>query len=102
MNDDAPWVAADAAGCLLLVRVVPRAARTAVAGERAGALLVRVAAPPVEGAANSTLLEFLSDVLNVPMRRLTIVSGESSRTKRVRVQGLSPGEALERLRQRSP
>ena len=99
MSGDAPWVAADAAGCLLVVRAIPRAARTAVAGERAGALLVRVAAPPVEGAANAALLEFLSDVLKVPMRQLTIVSGESSRTKRVRIQGLSPGDALERLRQ---
>ena len=93
----APWVAADAAGCILLVRVIPRAARTAIAGERAGALLVRVAAPPVEGAANAALLQFLADSLRVPMRQLRIVSGESSRTKRIAVQGLSPDDACERL-----
>jgi uncharacterized protein (TIGR00251 family) len=91
------WIAADPAGCVLTIRVIPRASRTALAGERAGALLVRLAAPPVEGAANAALLAFLSDCLQIPRRRMAIVSGASSRSKRVAVEGLTPDEALERL-----
>ena len=71
------------------VRVVPRASRTAVAGEHDGALRVRVAAPPVEGAANEELLRFLARELGVPVRAVEIISGHASKSKRVRVAGAS-------------
>lgn len=93
----APWVAATAAGCVLTVRVIPRANRTALAGERAGALLVRLAAPPVEGAANAALIAFLAECLQVARRQLTIASGETSRDKRIQVSGLSADAARTRL-----
>lgn len=69
------------------VRVVPRASKTAVAGEHDGALKVRVAAPPVEGAANEELVRFLARELGVATRSVEIVAGHTSKSKRVRVTG---------------
>ena len=75
------------------VRVVPRASRSEIAGEHDGALRVRVAAPPVEGAANEELARTIARALGVPTRAVEIVSGHASKTKRVRVAGAS-GERL--------
>jgi uncharacterized protein len=69
------------------VRVVPRASRSQVLGEHDGALRVRVAAPPVEGAANEELIRTLARALNVPSRAVEITSGHASKVKHVRVQG---------------
>lgn len=71
------------------VRVVPRASRTEVAGEHDGALRVRVAAPPVEGAANGELVRFVAKSLGVAAREVEIVSGRASKSKRLRVRGSS-------------
>ena len=71
------------------VRVVPRASRTAAAGEHDGALKVRVAAPPVEGVANEELVRFLARSLGVTARSVEIVAGHASKSKRVRVTGAS-------------
>lgn len=84
-------------GCLLRVRVVPRAGRTGVAGERDGALLVRLAAAPVEGQANAALVEWLADRLDLPRRAIRLVSGEKHRDKRLEVDGLSAATAASRL-----
>lgn len=70
-----------------MVRVVPRASSSAVAGEHNGALRVRVAAPPVEGAANEELARLLARSLGVPLRAVEVISGHASKTKRVRVYG---------------
>lgn len=78
------------------VRVAPRAARTEVAGEHDGALKVRVAAPPAEGAANAELISFLARRLDIPARDVEILSGHSSKTKRVRLRHVTP-EQLARL-----
>lgn len=75
-------------GVVLTVHVIPRASKSALAGTRDGALLVRLQAPPVEGAANEALIALLADVLHLPRRRITLASGSHSRRKRVRVQGL--------------
>jgi hypothetical protein len=74
------------------VRVVPRAGRTGVAGVRQGALLVRLAAPPVEGAANEALLAYLAELTDRPKRDVAIVSGQNSRNKRVRISGVTARE----------
>jgi uncharacterized protein (TIGR00251 family) len=71
------------------VRVIPRAGRTGVAGTRGDALVVRLAAPPVEGAANDALVDFLARAFDRPKRDVRIVSGQSSRDKRVTIDGLS-------------
>jgi uncharacterized protein len=69
------------------VRVIPRARKTLLAGRRDGALLVRLAAPPVDGAANLALRQFLADMLRVPIRAVRIVSGEHGRLKRLEIEG---------------
>ncbi|HEX8160511.1 MAG TPA: DUF167 domain-containing protein [Pyrinomonadaceae bacterium] len=71
------------------VRVVPRASRTEAAGEHGGALRVRVAAPPVGGAANAELVRFVAKSLGVPARDVEVVGGLASKSKRVRVRGAS-------------
>ena len=79
------------------IRVIPRAPRTRVDGERGGAILIRLAAPPVDGAANDALVAFLSDTLRVPRRDVTIVAGETSRDKRVQIVGLDKTAVRARL-----
>ncbi len=75
------------AGAVATIRVTPRAGRTQLAGTRDNVLLVKLAAPPVEGAANAALVEFLAELLRVPRRDITIASGERGRTKRISVAG---------------
>jgi uncharacterized protein len=82
-------------GVLIDVRVIPRAGRSGLAGTRDGALLVRLNAPPVDGAANAELIEVLANTLGVPKRAVTLVAGDRSRRKRVRVSGLSVVQATE-------
>jgi len=82
---------------VLNVRVIPRSPRTRVDGERNGAILIRLAAAPVDGAANEALVAFLSDALDVPRREITIVSGDASRDKRVRIDCLDEATARQRL-----
>ena len=83
-------------GVRFTVRVQPRASRNEVAGAHGEALKVRLTSPPVDGAANVTLVAFLATTLDVPRRAVRIVSGEASRTKVVEVEGIAPAE-VERL-----
>jgi uncharacterized protein (TIGR00251 family) len=69
------------------VRVVPRASRSAVVGAHDGSLRVRVAAPPVEGAANEELVHTLARALGVPRSAVEITGGHASKLKQVRVRG---------------
>jgi uncharacterized protein (TIGR00251 family) len=78
------------------VRVIPRASKSAIAGTRDDAVLVRLKAPPVDGAANAELVRLLAKVLDVAPRNIQIVSGERSRGKRVRISGRTAAE-VERL-----
>ena len=86
-------------GIVVKVRVVPRAGRAGVAGTRGGALLVRLNAAPVEGAANAELIEVIADLLGVRKGAVAIVAGERSRQKRVRVVGIDVATATSRLTQ---
>ena len=78
------------------VQVVPRASRSEIVGEHAGALRVRIAAPPVDGAANEELVRLLARTLGVSTRALTITRGNTSKLKVIRGKGVSP-EALAAL-----
>ena len=78
------------------VRVVPRAARTELAGEMGDAVKVRVSSPPVDGTANAELIKFLAKMLGVAKGDIEIVSGLASKTKRVQVTGVS-GEQLRKI-----
>ena len=95
MNLDLSGAVRDVAGGVeVLVFCQPKAARSALVGTHGGALKVKVKAPPVEGKANRALLDLLAGVLAVPRGRLTLVSGEQSRNKRVRVDGVDAESAL--------
>ena len=84
-------------GIVIDVRVIPRAGKSGLAGTRDGALLVRLAAPPAEGAANEELIEVIAKALGVAKRAVTLVSGARARQKRLRVAGVSPEEARHSL-----
>ena len=73
----------------IAVRVIPRARKTECAGFRDDALVVRVAAPPVEGAANDALIAFFSTALHVPRRAVRILSGDRGRRKRISIDGVT-------------
>ena len=81
----------------ITVRIVPRASRDVVVGMRAGALLVRVTAPPVDGAANEALVRLLSRRLGVAKGGIRIVTGRTSKVKVVEVAGIEEAELLRRL-----
>ena len=91
------WLTADEDGITLTLRVVPRARKSKIVGVHGESLKVRLAAPPVEGAANRALVAFLARRLGVRKQQVSITSGERSRQKRVHVAGLTADEALERL-----
>ncbi|HEY3218594.1 MAG TPA: DUF167 domain-containing protein [Candidatus Limnocylindria bacterium] len=66
---------------LFTVRVAPRAASGLIAGERAGALVVRVTAPPAEGRANVAVIRIVAKALDVPPSEVRLVRGANARTK---------------------
>ena len=72
------------------VRVVPRSSKSEVVGEHDGALKVRIASPPVDGAANAELVKILAKKFDVAKGDVCLIAGRSSKTKRVRIANLSP------------
>ena len=95
-------ICADGNDAILRVRVTPRAKRTELAGpaldsEGAERLSVRLAAPPVDNAANRALIEFLAGALGLPRSRIEIVFGETSRLKTVRITGVRAIEVQQKL-----
>ncbi len=79
-------------GSVFPVHVVPRGRRNEVVGLYGDALKVRLTAPPVQGKANRALREFLAERLGVPTAQVEVISGHTSRHKRVRVWGVSGDE----------
>jgi hypothetical protein len=85
-------------GAALTVRVTPRARRTEVAGVlEDGTLRIRVTAPPVEGRANSALVEFLAEVLGTRKSRVEIVAGEKGLDKIVTIAGMAAEDVQRKL-----
>jgi uncharacterized protein (TIGR00251 family) len=87
------WATATADGIILTVRVVPRASRTEVQGVHGDALKIRLQAPPVEGKANRALVDFLADALGVSRSSVEILTGDTSRNKRVLIRGINHQQA---------
>ena len=71
------------------VRVVPRASRSEIVGAVDGALKVRLAAPPVDGAANAELIKLFAKTLGVPKSDIEIASGQTSKSKKLRIAGVT-------------
>ncbi|MDR0967082.1 MAG: DUF167 domain-containing protein [Myxococcales bacterium] len=86
-----------AGGVELALHVQPRASKTGIAGEHGDRLKLRLAAPPVDGAANEELIRFFADLFDVQKRAVEIVSGESGRQKRVIIRGVDAAFARERI-----
>jgi len=80
-------------GAVLTVHIQPKASKTEYAGLHGGALKFRVAAPPVEGAANEALCVYLAGLFGLPKKAVVVQSGHSSRHKRVRLKGISAQRA---------
>jgi uncharacterized protein len=81
----------------LKVRLQPRAKRNAIVGERDGFVRVSVAAAPVEGRANAALCKLIAKRAGIARARVGVISGERSREKVVRVEGLALGELRQAL-----
>lgn len=95
LEDLSVAAAGDAVGLDIVVQ--PRASKAGVAGLHDGALRLRVTAPPVDGAANAAVVKLLADLLGVPKSRVMIVGGQTSRRKRVRIDGMDANTLRARL-----
>ena len=99
---DAHMISSSSEGAIVNVRVIPRSGRSGIAGIRNDAVLIRLNAPPVDGAANTELIRVMAEILEIPRRDVEIVSGERSRGKRVRIRGVEASDVRRRLLQPSP
>lgn len=82
---------------IIHIHLQPRASKNEIVGVRGDALKIKITSPPVEGAANSLLIEFMAKKLGLAKSRIVIASGEKSRHKRLTVEGLSKIQAMEIL-----
>lgn len=89
-------------GAILTVHVQPKASTTECVGIHGDAVKIRVAAPPVDGAANDALIRFLAQRLSLPLAAVRIESGTSGRRKRVGLQGVKADRVIARLMQKGP
>jgi len=79
-------------GCVLPVRVQPGARRTGIVGEQAGALKIAVTAPPQDGRANKAVIDVVRETLGIKRSQVDLLSGLTSRDKKVLVRGMAKGE----------
>ncbi len=91
------WVLCDGDGVILRLHIQPGAKKTEVAGQHGEALKIRLSAPPVDGKANTCLIEFLARQLGVAKSAVELISGDTSRAKRVRVGGVSADAVTAKL-----
>ena len=89
-------VTANADGCTVTFKVVPRASKSEFSGREEGWIKVRLQAPPVDGKANDALIKFLSDYFEIPRRNITLVSGQTNRLKIIRLAGV-PAERFNQI-----
>lgn len=75
--------------CTVAIKAIPNAPRSQVVGWLGDALKIKIHAPPVEGRANEALCEFLADTLRLPRRAVTVLRGDTSRQKLLRIEGLT-------------
>jgi uncharacterized protein len=85
------------AHCTLALKVIPNAPRNEIVGRLGEAVKIKIHAPPVEGRANDALCDFLAERLLVPRRSVTVLRGDTSRLKLVRIDGLTIAEVNSRL-----
>lgn len=94
------WSITEANGSVTFaVRVAPRSSRNQIVGVEGGALKIKLTAPPVEGAANAALIEFVAEWLGVRRSAVSIVSGDKARNKLVRVTGVTREQVMQRVKE---
>ena len=89
------YIVVDSGGCLISIKAQPRARETSIVGMHGAELTVRIAAPPVDSAANDALVEYLAATLGCGKRQVILIRGATSQHKVVRVVGV---EVLEIIR----
>ncbi len=89
------WLSPHARGVVIAFHVQPNAPRTEVQGEHGGALKLRLAAPPVDGKANDTLVRWVAERTGVARSAVELISGEKDRRKRVLIATAISTDALE-------
>ena len=87
------WIKESGNGVVLAIHAAPGAARNAVQGLHGETLKLRLQAPPVDGKANAALLAFLADAFGIPKGRITLLTGQTHRRKRVAIEGVTADDA---------
>ena len=88
----------DTNSVLVAARVLPRAARAEIVGERGGRLVIKVTAPPLEGRANEAVGRLVAKATGVSASRVRVVKGERRRDKTLRIDGISLDDAARSLK----
>ncbi len=91
------WLQASADGVILTLHIQPGAKRTEVVGLHGDALKIRLAAPPVDGKANEALIAFIAEAVGITRAEVSLVSGQSSRRKRVAIMHANAAGVQEKL-----
>ena len=91
------WLQSISDGCVLTVKATPRAKKSEIAGADPEWLRVRLQAPPVDGKANAALTTLFADTFNLPKRAISILTGDTSRLKRVKLCGISAEAVAARI-----
>lgn len=94
MND---WLTADGDAVILKLHIQPGAKKSELVGRHGDALKIRLAAPPVDGQANAALVAFLAAKVGAGRAAINVISGQTSRAKRVRISGLPLQDIATRL-----
>ncbi|MCI0413418.1 DUF167 domain-containing protein [bacterium] len=82
---------------MIVVRAVPRSSKISIIQESSNQFKIRLTSAPVEGAANAQLIKLLSEKLSLPARSVHLISGETGRLKRLKIEGLSLDKIVQLL-----
>lgn len=87
------WITESKNGVVIQVHATPRASRNQIQGLHGEAIKIRLQAPPVDGKANENLIDFIAETLGVPRHQITLLSGQTSRRKRLGIPGVNSSQA---------
>ncbi len=91
------WLLSTKDGCILTVKVTPRASKSEIAGADPEWLRMRLQAPPVDGKANTELTALLAKTFGLPKRSVELLTGDTSRLKRIKLHGLTAEAVMAHL-----
>ena len=92
------WCVDTAEGAVVSVRAKPRSSRAGIDGFMGDALVVRIRSSPVDGKANKELIETLADAFDLPKSAVEFKSGETSKTKRILLRGLTAAQVSSKFK----